>query len=219
MRTLITPAEAIRYSPVGSDFPVSQLFGQIKAEEWLLFVEFIGEDFYDLLVADMVDYSGIDEWDGGPYAIGDNVMDAGIVYTSLTAANSEGIGDPLNALAWKEADKFTTACYNLLWVDGFLKEFLAFSVIIPCVGHVTYPTGQAGTVQRIDEGTGMRTASGSTYSTIIDALQRGKHMRLKLLLKYMSENAAGCDFSGAFCASAGISGATNPGRTRRTFYR
>jgi hypothetical protein len=116
---------------VSNDFPASQLFGQIEAEERLLFIEYVGEDFYIRLLADLVDYSGVGQWDGGPYDQGDHAMDAGIVYTSLTADNEEPIGDPLNAQAWKEADKFATPCFNDLWTRGFLRDFLAVSVVIP----------------------------------------------------------------------------------------
>lgn len=218
MKTLITPAEAVRLSPVSNDFPVSQLYAQIRAEEWLLFVEHIGEDFYARLIADMKNYDGVEEWNGGPYALGGYAMDGGMIYESLSAGNAEPIGDPLNESAWKEADKFNTACFNALWVNGFLREFLAFSVILPAVTHVTFPTGAAGTVQKYEDQTGIRTAANPNYSRVIDQLQRGKHVRLQLLKKYMIDNAASCDFSGAFCALSPSAG-SNPGRVRRTFYR
>jgi hypothetical protein len=219
MTTIITPAEAIRFSPVDNDFPVSRLYGQIKAEEWLVFVEHIGEDFYTRLLADLVDYSGVDQWNGGPYAVGAHAMDAGMVYTSLIADNTEPIGDPLNASAWKEADKFSTACFNDLWTKGFLREYLAYTVILPAVAHATYPVGAAGMVQKYEDATGIRSAANPNYGKVIDELQRGKHMRLSLLSKYMSDNAGTCDFSGSlFAAGCGIVNA-GPGRTRRTFYR
>lgn len=218
-KTLISPAEAIRFSPVGADFPASQVFGQIRAEELDLFVEYIGEDFYYRLVADLVEYSGTPEWNGGPYAKGENVMEAGVVYTSLVADNEEPIGDPLNASAWKEADKFATPCFNSLWVDGFLREFLAYSVILASLPFATYPTGALGPVEKYEDATGVRTAGNPNYSKIVDQLERGKHQRLRLVLKYMTDNAVGCDFTGAFCVSTSFGGVPTPGRTRRTFYR
>lgn len=219
MKTLISPAEAVRFSPVGNDFPVSQLYGQIKAEEWLVFIQHIGEDFYDRLLADLVDYAGVSEWDGGPYAAGDHAMDAGIVYTSLVSDNTEPIGDPLNTSAWKEAYKFTTACFNDLWVNGFLRELLAYSVVLPAVTHVTYPTGAAGTVQKYEDMTGVRTAANPNYGKVVDELQRGKHNRLRLVAKYISDHAGECDFNGTLYGPNCGNVSVGPGRTRRTFYR
>lgn len=220
MTTLISPAEAIRHSPVSNDFPASQLYGQIKAEEWNLFVTHIGEDFYLKLIADLIDYSGTPEWDGvGPYAAGDNVRESGMVFTSLIDANTEPIGDPLNQSAWKEADKFNTACYNSLWFDGFLRDFLAYAVILPCVTYVTYPTGAAGIVQKYEDMTGIKAAENPNYGKVIDELQRGKHLRLRLLSKYIADNAGSCDFAGTLIGVNCGAYSADPGRARRTFYR
>ncbi|MDV7391610.1 hypothetical protein RZS08_09670, partial [Arthrospira platensis SPKY1] len=171
------------------------MYGQVKAEEWLLFIQHIGEDFYDLLLADMVEYGDLDQWDGGPYAAGDHVMEQGMIFTSLVDDNTSEIGDPLNAASWKEANKFTTACYNDLWTKGFLRELLAYSVILPAVTHVTYPTGAAGTVQKYEDMTGIRTAANPNYAKVIDELQRGKNMRLRLVAKYIADNSGTCNFS------------------------
>lgn len=217
--SLITPAEVVRYSPVSNDFPLSQLYGQVKAEEWLLFIQYIGEDFYELLLADLVDYSSVPQWDGGPYAAGDHVMEQGMIFTSLIDANETEIGDPLNEAAWKEADKFTTACYNSLWTTGFLRELLAYAVILPAVTHTTYPTGAAGTVQKYEDMTGIRTAANPNYAKVIDELQRGKNMRLRLVAKYISDNSEGCNFSGTlYGANCNTLGA-GAGRARKIFYR
>jgi hypothetical protein len=220
MTTLITAAEAVRHAPVNADFPTAKLCNQIPAEEINLFVDHIGYDFYERLLADLVDYSGVDAWDSGDtYAEGDLVMQEGIVYESLADGNTEPIGDPLNLSAWKEADKFTTTCFNSLWVDGFLREVLAFTVVAAVLPHVTYPTGSIGTVEKYEDNTGVKTVSNPNYSKVVGELQRGKAIRLKLLAKYMSDHSTGCDYSGALYGAACENVNVNPGRTRKTFYR
>lgn len=220
MTTLITAAEAVRHAPVNADFPASKLCALIPAEEQNLFLDHIGYDFYEVLIADLVDYSGVDEWDStATYADGDLVMFQGIVYESLVAGNTEPIGDPLNLSAWKEADKFTTACYNALWVDGFLREVLAYSVIAAVLPHVTYPTGSIGTVEKYEDTTGVKTVSNPNYSKVAGQLERAKAMRLRLLAKYMNDNADTCDYTGSLYGSACDQINVNPGRTRKTFYK
>jgi len=220
MNTLITAAECVRHAPVSADFPVAKLCNLIPAEEQNLFVDHIGYDFYLALIADLVDYSGTVEWDPtATYAAGDLVMFGGIVYESLAAGNTEPIGDPLNTDAWKEADKFTTDCYNSLWIDGFLREALAYSAIAAALPHVTYPTGSIGTVEKYEDNTGVKTVSNPNYSKVAGELQRGKAMRLRLLAKYMSDHSADCDYTGSLYGASCENVSVNPGRTRKTFYK
>ena len=219
MITLITAAEAVRYAPVKSDFPTSMLCQQIPAEELNAFIDHIGKDFYDRLKADLVDYNGTDLWSpSATYADGDLVVHEGIVYESLIANNEEPIGDPLNLNAWKEADKFTTQCFNLLWVDGFLREFLAFTMIASVLPHVTYQTGSIGTVQKYEDATGVKTVSDPGFGKIVNEIQRGKTIRLSLLAQYMIDHGSECDYSGALGSLCNVV-YTNPPRVRRTFYK
>lgn len=220
MTTLITAAEAVRHAPVNADFPAAKLCAVIPAEEQNLFLDHIGYDFYEILIADLVDYSGTAEWDSGAtYGAGDLVMFGGIVYESLAGGNTEPIGDPLNLSAWKEADKFETACYNSLWLSGFLREAIAYSVIAAALPHVTYPTGSIGTVEKYEDMTGVRTVSNPNYSKVAGDLQRARAMRLRLLAKYMSANAGTCAYPGSLYGAACENVNVNPGRTRKTFYR
>lgn len=220
MRTLITAAEVVRYTPVASDFPTAKLCQQIPAEELNAFVDHIGYDFYLKLQDDLVNYDGVAAWDpGATYADGALVMNDGIVYESIIAGNTEPIGDPLNLSAWKEADKFTTACFNSLWVDGFLREFLAFTMVASVLPHVTYPTGSIGTVQKYEDQTGVKTVSDPGYGKIVSEIQRGRSVRLKLVAKYMTDHGADCDYTGSLYGSICAPALMNPPRARRTFYK
>jgi hypothetical protein len=220
MQTLITAAEAVRYTPVNADFPTAKLCQQIPAEELNAFVQYIGFDFYERLKADLIDYSAAPAWiPGDSYADGDKVVYGGIVYESLIAANTQPIGDPLNLTAWKEADKFNTACFNDLWIKGFLREFLAFTVVGNVLPHVTYPTGSIGTIQKFDDQTGIKTVENPNYGKVVESLHRDRMVRLQLVVKYIQDNSATCDFSGSLYSSDCDPVIIEPRMTRRTFFR
>lgn len=220
MTTLITAAEAIRHTPVGADFPTAKLCQEIPAEELAIFVEKIGFDFYERLRADLVDYSAAPVWDADTtYAAGDFATLDGIVYESLADGNTEPIGDPLNANAWKEAPKFATDCFNSLWVDGFMRDYLAYSVVSAVLPHVTFPTGNIGTVQKMDDRTGIQTVNHPNYAKVIDSLSRGKALRFRLMAKHFQDHSGECDFSGTLggelCGAITETGV----RVRKTFYK
>ena len=220
MTTLINAAEVVRLAPVGSDFPTAKLCGLIPAEEVNLFVDHIGYDFYAVLLADLMDYASVAAWvPGDTYAVGDKAMFEGIVYESVVADNTEPIGDPLNLDAWKEADKFTTACYNDLWRDGFLREALAYTMLAAILPHVTYPTGSIGTVEKYEDKTGVKTVSNPNYAKVSGEVQRARALRLKLLAKYMSDHAGTCAYTGSLYGVGCDNVTVNPGRARRTFYK
>ena len=63
-KTLITVWEVIRYSPVSNKFPTAYVSGVYRKEisfarKWL------GKEFYDLLIDDLVEYGTVKNWTNG----------------------------------------------------------------------------------------------------------------------------------------------------------
>jgi hypothetical protein len=216
--TIITAAEAIRYSPVENSFPESSVDDHIGLEEENALIELLGEDFYNILIADLIDYSGTAEYDPDTtYSNGNKVVYEGRVFESLADSNTTLIGDPLDTSKWKEADKFTTECYNDLYFKGHLRTYLSCLVIIQAVPHVTFKTGASGVIEKRDDKTSIRTAQNQNYSQVLDALYRRKEIAKKAMIRHIENNQKICDFSKVKfidCYTLEM-----PKRGRKTFYR
>lgn len=123
MQTLLVQNDVVELSDIGKDVPVCTIkdIAQVERNE---FLGCLGIEFYEVLLADVVDYEaqGVDEWVAGTsYTAGDVVKWRGKYYTcTLTGTNTE----PLNG-DWELSDKFTTDEYNALWCDAQLGRYLA----------------------------------------------------------------------------------------------
>jgi len=98
------------------------------------FFECWGEDFYNALLSDLMDHSGVDSFDGSiSYNNGDKAIYNGYVFV----ANKTTTQIPsIDSTDWELADKFNTPEYNDLWCRG-LARALSMSVIcqdIPSMG-------------------------------------------------------------------------------------
>jgi len=198
---------------VDNDFPLAAVGDHIVVEETAAMCDLFGFDFYETLKSDLVDYTGTPQWDPGTtYDLGDIVTDCGMVFESLTASNDL---PPEDAAGWKEADKFNTACYNLLWPN--LRGFLAYTVIRPALVHVTYKTGAAGATEKYEDPTGIRTVGNPGYARLSDEVDRGRVTRMRLLVDYVKREKDNCDFSGVLFLDCETP--VQSGRTRKVFYR
>jgi len=199
---------------VDNDFPLEAIGEHIEVEETAAMCDVFGFDFYEALKSDLVDYAGTPQWDpSATYSSGDIVTDCGMVFESLIDSNEL---PPEDKAGWKEADKFNTACYNSLWPH--LRAWLAYTVVRPALVHVTYKAGAAGATEKYEDKTGIRTVGNPGYARLSDEVERGRTIRLRLLIDYVKREKDNCDFSGVpflDCETA----ASQVKRQRKVFYR
>jgi len=182
MATLITNFEVVRYcKAVGKSFPTH--YFDIPVEEETIFCEFLGEDFYPILIADLVDHSDAVEWvEGTTYALNAKVIYEGCVFISSIANNTNF---PTVETAWTEANKFTTTEYNNLWTTGHLRGFLAYSIAKTGLVPSTWKIGATGVRENFDESTRTKTADKPIFSLVSSEIHDGVVKRMTLLKKYI----------------------------------
>jgi hypothetical protein len=91
------------------------------------FRECFGWTFYEELLADLVDYSGLSVYDGTQsYVLDDQVLWDGQPYKALVA-NTTAHKNPLKG-EWECLPKFATPCFETLW-DGYMRQYLAMAVL------------------------------------------------------------------------------------------
>lgn len=152
--TLTTAWEVVKYSPESDKFPAAYVGKHIYRKERYVRREVLGKDFYDAMLDDMVNFGTPDEWSSETtYASGDYVKYYDTILESIASGNTV---EPCAANAsgyWVEPDKFETACYNSLWIEGDLRGYLSSLVMADAVVHPTYPAGAKGVTEWISEGT------------------------------------------------------------------
>lgn len=144
MATLITAYEVVKYSPVRFDYPTATICTAIKNKELSLFRDCLGTDFYNLLLADVINYHNIPEYNiYTRYTTGDIVFYDGTLFVALQGAPPS---TPLeDDSSWAIAPKFTTTKYQVLW-DDYLKYYLAYMIIHSTINYSTFQAGSMGLV-------------------------------------------------------------------------
>lgn len=144
MATLITAYEVVKYSPVRFDYPTATICTAIKNKELSLFRDCLGTDFYNLLLADVINYHNIPEYNiYTEYTTGDIVFYDGTLFVALQGAPPS---TPLeDDSSWAIAPKFTTTKYQVLW-DDYLKYYLAYMIIHSTINYSTFQAGSMGLV-------------------------------------------------------------------------
>lgn len=118
---------------------------EVSSLEKDLFKRYIGSDLYEKLLADLNDYSDKIEFNPATtYTLGDVVIYGGVYVVSDKVANDD---EPM--VDWSLADKFQKECYNDLWCDGGLCEYLSRKLVIDSLpGTIATFTGDGLTVPR-----------------------------------------------------------------------
>jgi hypothetical protein len=125
MKTLITPIEVIAKANVDHNFDTKIVCSHIANVEFRYLSSpkgCFGDDFYNALVADVVDY--IDYDSTVTYALDDIVIYGGAYYKCL--ANGTIGFEPTNIAKWVKVSKFTNSDYQELW-DNHLWDFMAIA--------------------------------------------------------------------------------------------
>ena len=167
----MTAPEVLQYAPVSREYPTKDLEKFIFPIEQRLRVECIGEDFYDWLETDKVDYSTTaTAWENGVcYDINDVVLLNGTYWQSTQANNKTkpGYGNPSQ---WNIAPKFQSTCANIYWTN-YLAPIISLQVLSRSLVFSTHQTTPGGlTIHSSDEG--RRNATTKEFSTYRDEISK-----------------------------------------------
>lgn len=125
--TLITPNEVRLNALVGAQMDTAQMNSVIVPVEEGLFNDYFGSDFYDTLLADLVDYSSAALFAANTvYTAGGIVKLNGIPYTVIQTTTGSQIPGQ-NSDYFSLAPKFATSANEYLW-HRYLVKILAQSV-------------------------------------------------------------------------------------------
>jgi len=222
-QTLITAWEVVKYSPEADNTPTANVQPHIFQKEQAFARKVLGDDFYQLLIADLVDHGDVNAWDkSATYNTGDVVEYYGLTLKSLQDANTINPCEDTGGTWWAETQKFTTPCFESLWVL-YLRRYLAFLIMADALEYTTYPSGARGVSERFDEALGVKSASWQIFAARKQRLLQDAGEILENMKSYMvkqhelwkEDNTTGCDFSKAGFVACDVSPSTFRGQFKR----
>lgn len=182
--SLITTNEVIKHSFAERNFPPDKVSRLLEIVETRFMRNCFGNDFYDTLKDDVVDWSNVAEWTPGSYSIGDLRFWEDDIYESTQNTNTE---EPsLVATKWKEADKFDTAEYNTLY-KLYLRPVLANEIVRVAVPLETIKFTAKGAVVQLDDSAN---TTGADSASLDAALRHAKEiieMMKSEMIEYVKE--------------------------------
>lgn len=225
MQTIITPGEVVRHSPESSKYPPQSVAKFIFPIEEELARTCLGFDFYDMLIDDLKDWSGIKAWvSGTSYALGDLVNYYGLIIESKVVDNTNNPCEDTQGQYWALAAKFSDACYETLYTR-YLRDYLAFMVMQSSLEYTTYPASAMGVQEWMKEGSGSgsKSASRQTFvarknKSLNDASRILENMKAWMLRQH-NDTESSCDFSKVLFIQQCAGSCDAPRQSRRFFFR
>lgn len=154
MKTIITPLEVIRNSPLRNDFPANELLQAIHRYEKIFFVDCFKE-LYQSMIDDIIDYDYVCYDKSTVYGINEIVLYNGILYQSLENNNSTV---PKQGVKWIEPSKFQDSELENIWHEA-LKYILSYNVVLRVITHITMQAGSKGLVVFTEDESNIKGAS------------------------------------------------------------
>lgn len=183
-QTLLNAEEVIQLTPVQSNFPTAYINQGIYLNEVTVFMNWLGRDFRNDLIEDMVDYSAATPWvNGTAYAIDAQVIHKGLVYISLITDNNL---PPQNPVGWKLGDKFEEEDYQTLWEDS-LGLHLALEILKPALTFTTYEADSGGIMVKAEERSGRMTANQLNFKSYVSMVESQISKSKELVILYICE--------------------------------
>lgn len=204
---LMTPYEAVRYSPVQKDYPTEYVCRHIGSIEKRLFRAcYLGIELYAAMIADLKDLSNVVEYEESTeYSLDDLVLYLGVIYQSKKDNNTDPISE------WDVVDKFAAPKYNTLWND-YMAEWLAYNIMHKSIKYSTYQAGAQGLVKLVEDDTGMQTVNYKEFSTFKAQLKYDADEILEGMYEYMVDE-------GLITASECGSECAKPQPERRIYWK
>lgn len=173
---LITAFEVRKYSIAEREYSMEKVQHSLEVIEAEFIRNFLGKEFFDLLKADVVDWSTIKEWKSTTvYAQNQKVFWNGSVWNSKVNTNSQEPG--LEASNWEAAKKFNTAEYDNLW-KKYLASLVGNKIVKDTAIMNTYKAAGKGLVVTTEDNSNTNALSAkeidiwhSQVSNLIDMFQ------------------------------------------------
>lgn len=181
---LITNFEIIQKSVTGREYPMDKLNLFKDIEESYFMNECFGATFYDALKAVVADWSLINEWSAGTYALNDLVSWNGLILRSTANANTQ---EPsLTASQWTAASKFSVTEYNTLW-NTYLAQIIANKVILACVVPDTYKATAKGLMKSTEDNSNSEPLDGKEMGLWFSHVQKFIDRAEEEMKRYMTK--------------------------------
>lgn len=216
--TIITAWEIVKHSPLSNQMDTGKICEHIRRKERRFAREFLGKDYYDLLIADLIDYTGTAEYDSETtYSEGDNVLYFGTILQSKKNGNNTNPCDD-DGTNWEIAPKFNSACYNALWLD-YLREYLALYIAAEVIDYTTFPIGNKGVLEFVEDQSGMKTAGTHGFQGMKKKLLNDADEALENLKDYLRDYEGDCDYDEIEWADGCRTRHTRPNHSRKIHFR
>lgn len=204
-QTLITPEEVKELARIDRHVQPCDL-NDIRQVEATAATECLGEDFYNALVDDLINYSGVAKWTNTT-TLTDGVREyKGVYYIALRDTSAE----PSLKSDWEKAPKFGTDCFNDLWCER-LGRYLALLVVQSSLPPISTPITASGTVKK--KGEGFSAAEERSVLRLQEWLGSQVLGAFQNLHNYLTNNAGAVNDDGDKCFSLykGLSTTCNNG--------
>jgi hypothetical protein len=151
-QTIITPNEVKKYSPSDIHDDTALAINFIINKEEKLFNNHFGWDFYQALLADIINYETLPAYKGdysqaASYTTGDVVQFVDELY--VTNQNVVGVS-PQNKTIWSKAPKFANPDFEYIW-QRYLCIILAFNVLYTSVLYKAIQASARGLLKQKDD--------------------------------------------------------------------
>lgn len=157
----------------------------------------LGDDFYDVLKEDEVDYSAAVAYTSKEYAEGELAIYEGWIYKALEATSTL----PSDTSKWVLAPKFTTSCYESLWCL-FLGEYLSLNVVMNRLPFLRAQISGKGINTNYTDHS--NPASDKSYETLQKAIAQNIAMTFENMDKWMRDHDANEENTDCFQLYKGI---------------
>lgn len=224
MHSLISNFEVINSSPAGPQYPLSNINLLRVTTEKTFLNDFLGEEFYQLMLTNAIDYSRVKAWEQKSYSSGELVWYNFSVLKSMVSLNTTEPSYSNND--WVLADKFRKKDYAAIW-EPYLKNIIACTIYKKCVPLDTVMSGANGLTVKVNDGnSGNVTASKQDQenylrhlgNVINDMTNELKKYIIEQNELYLSDNTKGFDYSKiSFCKDESIGNIQRPQRRRIKF--
>ncbi len=193
MKTLITPAEVVRYSDIDLNTPVCN-FRQIEQIEAYIFGTKLSSQLYSDMLDMLNDYSGAQTWKSTDTIAKDDLrVYNGQVYKALKASTNIL---PTNIENWAGAKKFVSDCFESFWCD-VLANYLALSVVENRLPKMWIKVKADGVVKQ--RGEMYDPASNNDYRTYHNSVIRDLEINYFNLMQYIRKTPCLNQYS--FCGA------------------
>lgn len=145
--TLISAYDVVRLFPMRGTTDPARLQPFLQLVEDELANGLLGTQFYADLVADLADLSSATPYSASSaYVLDDLVIHQHLAYQATQAVPANQA--PPNTTYWKEADRFQTDQYQVLW-SHYLCQLIAWKVAYSSLHTLHYDVGEQGIQKRL----------------------------------------------------------------------